>query len=901
MAYVYAVELENNESYRIQPLLYVTPTLTNNTYSASLQDFEITTGASIYVEIGNTNPNSPLLNINNSGAKSIIYDGMPLAANTLQPGRIYNLIYNGVAWNIIGELAEISVATDSTLGGVKTGYITDDANQNYAVQLDNEQMYVHVPWAGASTWNDIQNKPTTLSGYGITDAYIRNNTVFLGDDSITFSIDNLGLEGVLHFIGVVAPSGYQPSDGTNGTPTIVGRATSYTPANGDVVLDKDGLREYVYANDVWVLLGFSASNIYDSDAETPVEEDVPTWISHLQQSTDGTVTVERETLGVLPVAHGGTGVSSFNANEVIISANPSGSQAMTLISRPYSDSFEAEALSSVSTNFVTERDIYFGLPIINGNHTYTSETSIYAPSSVGSQGQILISSEGIPVWAKYIRAESAFSDVAATTAYSTLILGNNVNQSTNVEHSEGQIWLYSAATHAHILQGASTTADYTHILPNSNGYLVQVPSAAAVGSNTNPVYIAANGVVTALTYTANRLYFSEATNSFEATNHYADADHIGLGAAAWPNECEDTLYVTGTSTFNNDIRLLNHIYFGQPASNEDPQYYIDNSAVGFLSDLRVDNIQLDDNYIKFYQNINAGTSLYGSIQGTATRLIFNWATTDPLPAFEFNGDLLPSANDNPQVVYSLGADDSRWHHLFLKGDIYMQNLGTPEELATSNKIMWQSSYNNAEIYFAADPTASASKLILNSSANTDSTIAIAFAGEDTAYINYSEPSFYPAITNGGSLGTEDNTWAKLYIGTDPSHGDAYTPIYWNNGTPATVIPVQYCEFTIKESKGVMLTHEAFTENSYVLQIVVTSGESNLNSPIRWASYSSGELALFCLTPPSGDVSGYILVSRGDSITPESEDFTGIPRPPVDPPTPPPVDPPSPPTPEPEGE
>ena len=83
MAYVYAVELENNESYRIQPLLYVTPTLTNNTYSASLQDFEITTGASIYVEIGNTNPNSPLLNINNSGAKSIIYDGMPLAANTL--------------------------------------------------------------------------------------------------------------------------------------------------------------------------------------------------------------------------------------------------------------------------------------------------------------------------------------------------------------------------------------------------------------------------------------------------------------------------------------------------------------------------------------------------------------------------------------------------------------------------------------------------------------------------------------------------------------------------------------------------------------------------------------------------------------------------------------------------
>lgn len=899
MAYVYAVELENNESYRIQPLLYVTPTLTNNTYSASLQDFEIITGASIYVEIGITNPNSPLLNINNSGAKSIIYDGTPLPENTLQPGRIYNLVYNGVAWNITGELAAISVATDSKLGGVKTGYITDLAEKNYAVQLDNEQMYVHVPWDGASSWNAIQDKPTTLSGYGITDAYIQDNTVFLGDDSITFSIDNLGLEGVLHFIGMVDPSGEQPSDGVDCTPTIVGRS-EYNPANGDVVLDKDGLREYVYANDVWVQLGFSASDIYDSDNITSDSEDVPTWISRITQATDGSIQVERQTMGVLPVDNGGTGASYFDVDQVILSSNPNVNEPMTLISRAYSDSSSAEALDNTSLNFVTERDIYFGLPTINDSHSYTSDDGIFAPTTSGEWHQLLVSDDtgNAPVWTPAAWLQSETSDISDIDAYTILTLGNSVDVTTAMAHSEGEIHLYSASNYAHILRGASAdVTDYTHILPNSNGYLVQVPSAAAVGSNTNPIYIAANGVVTALTYTENRLYFSAATNSFEATNHYADADHIGLGAAAWPTDCEDTLYVTGTSTFNNDIRLLNHIYFGQPATSEDPQYYIDSSAVGFLSDLRVDNIQLDDDYIKFYQGINAGTSLYGAIQGTATRLIFNWATTDPLPAFEFNGDLLPSASDDPQVVYSLGADDSRWHHLFLKGDIYMQNLGTPEELATSNKIMWQSSYNNAEIYFAADPTVGASKLILNSSANTDSTIAIAFAGEDTAYINYSEPSFYPAMTNGGSLGTEDNTWAKLYIGTDPSHGDAYTPIYWNEGAPATVVPVQYCEFTIKESKGVMLTHEAFTENSYVLQIVVTSGESNLNSPIRWVSYSSGELALFCLTPPSGDVSGYILVSRGGSITPESEDFTGLPQPSVAPP----VDPPSPPTPEPEGE
>lgn len=179
--------------------------------------------------------------------------------------------------------------------------------------------------------------------------------------------------------------------------------------------------------------------------------------------------------------------------------------------------------------------------------------------------------------------------------------------------------------------------------------------------------------------------------------------------------------------------------------------------------------------------------------------------------------------------------------------------------------MWQSSYNNAEIYFAADPTVGASKLILNSSANTDSTIAIAFAGEDTAYINYSEPSFYPAVTNGGSLGTADNTWAKLYIGTDSSYGDAYTPIYWNNGAPAVVAPLQYQTFTITSgSHGVQLAHTAFTADSYVTQIVVTSGEANLNSPIAWAS-SAGIIQLTCSTAPSGAVSGYIILGRGTAL------------------------------------
>lgn len=51
------------------------------------------------------------------------------------------------------------------------------------------------------------------------------------------------------------------------------------------------------------------------------------------------------------------------------------------------------------TNLVTERDVYYGLPVINGSHTYASFTSIYAPTSAGTSGYTLKSNgSGAPSW-----------------------------------------------------------------------------------------------------------------------------------------------------------------------------------------------------------------------------------------------------------------------------------------------------------------------------------------------------------------------------------------------------------------------------------------------------------------------------------------------------------------------
>ena len=60
-------------------------------------------------------------------------------------------------------------------------------NSSYVAKMD--ELIAAVKLGGSATsdveWNDVKNKPTTISGYGITDAKIENGTIMLGDKTIT--------------------------------------------------------------------------------------------------------------------------------------------------------------------------------------------------------------------------------------------------------------------------------------------------------------------------------------------------------------------------------------------------------------------------------------------------------------------------------------------------------------------------------------------------------------------------------------------------------------------------------------------------------------------------------------------------------------------------------------------
>lgn len=56
----------------------------------------------------------------------------------------------------------LPLAADGTRGGVQIGYTTSASARKYAVQLEDEKMYVNVPWTDHYAWADITSKPSWI-------------------------------------------------------------------------------------------------------------------------------------------------------------------------------------------------------------------------------------------------------------------------------------------------------------------------------------------------------------------------------------------------------------------------------------------------------------------------------------------------------------------------------------------------------------------------------------------------------------------------------------------------------------------------------------------------------------------------------------------------------------------
>lgn len=204
----------------------------------------------------------------------------------------------------------------------------------------------------------------------------------------------------------------------------------------------------------------SGGNIseYDSDDETPSTDDGSlTWISRITQNTDGSITTERTSVPY----------SDYDNTE-----DPTGASV--------------PSLDNTSTNFVTERYIYYGLPNINDDHSYNSNTTIYVPLNSGVAGQLLVSAgSSEPQWSLTAFLQNIPSAENEVPSYTHLILGGDDE---NSNHFAGKIELYSAESGTHSILGQDTVENREHIFPDNDGYVVQ-SSGLYAGNEYVPVYL----------------------------------------------------------------------------------------------------------------------------------------------------------------------------------------------------------------------------------------------------------------------------------------------------------------------------------------------------------------------------------------------------------------------------
>ena len=80
--------------------------------------------------------------------------------------------------NDSGFISELPIASSTQLGGVKVG-------AGLSVTANGVLSATGGGTADAVEWSNVLDKPTTISGYGITDAKIDNGTITLGDKTIT--------------------------------------------------------------------------------------------------------------------------------------------------------------------------------------------------------------------------------------------------------------------------------------------------------------------------------------------------------------------------------------------------------------------------------------------------------------------------------------------------------------------------------------------------------------------------------------------------------------------------------------------------------------------------------------------------------------------------------------------
>lgn len=201
------------------------------------------------------------------------------------------------------------------------------------------------------------------------------------------------------------------------------------------------------------------------------------------------------------------------------------------------DSSSASAIST-STNIPTERDIYYGLPNINGAHNYSSNTNYYVATSTGTNGQVLISDgSNTPRWTNQselkVGALQNSNNKMTVDLLNVILFGSSVSDyNANTSYTTNSLAFYNGRLYR--CKGSTSGSWDSTAWEDITGKLVGATASKAdtlttgnTGSASKPVYFS-NGVpvectsidlnATSATNATNATYMQNSTYSIGATN-----------------------------------------------------------------------------------------------------------------------------------------------------------------------------------------------------------------------------------------------------------------------------------------------------------------------------------------------------------------------------------------------
>lgn len=188
--------------------------------TVSCNNYTLTTGSLVFVKFTVTNTAaSPTLNVNNTGAKAIQYRGSAIAADYLAENRTYVFVYDGSAYQLIGDInsdthwtthlyagsgtaanatttngnTKITVTDNTavrnsvTIKGTGATTVVSDANGNITINsTDNNTTYSNFVKSGSGAKNGLVPSPGTTAG---TAKYLREDCTWQvpPDNNTTYS------------------------------------------------------------------------------------------------------------------------------------------------------------------------------------------------------------------------------------------------------------------------------------------------------------------------------------------------------------------------------------------------------------------------------------------------------------------------------------------------------------------------------------------------------------------------------------------------------------------------------------------------------------------------------------------------------------------------------------------